>query len=451
MSRKKYIECEINIGDMEFPNKGIGFYEDKRVSVKNTITGQKVRIQLKRKKRKYEGRLLEIVDKADYEIIPKCPSFSLCGGCTYQHIDYEKELEIKKSNVFKILDEAGIVDFEFCGIYENPSIYEYRNKMEFSFGDSEKGGELSLGMRKRNTNYEVVTEDDCNIVSNDIRQVLKCVLDYFKNTDEQFYHKMKKTGSLRHLLVRQAKFTGEMLISLVTTSELNTDLENLKEQLISLDLNGKIVGISHIVNNSVADAIKVDKFNNLFGRDYFFEKLLGLTFKISLFSFFQTNSEGAERLYSIVRDFVGDVEKQTVFDLYCGTGTIAQIVAKNANKVVGVELVEEAILSAKENAKLNDISNCEFIAGDVYKVVQSLDYKPDVIILDPPREGINPKAISKICDFGAKKLVYISCKASSLANDLKAFSDNGYKIDKIAMMDMFSRTYHVETIVSMSK
>ncbi|MFI3231334.1 MAG: 23S rRNA (uracil(1939)-C(5))-methyltransferase RlmD [bacterium] len=468
MSRKKYVECEINIEKNEFPNKGIGYYGDKKVSVKNTITGQKVRIQLKKKKQKYEGRLLEILEKADYEITPACKSFNICGGCTYQNISYEKELEIKKNNVLEILARANIKDFEFLGVSRNPDIAYYRNKMEFSFGDNGKiegqESELSLGMRKRNTNYEVVTEYDCNITSSDVMKVVKCVLEYFNkgdnnnnNNKEKFYHKMRKTGALRHLLVRQAKFTGEMVVSLITTSELSTELETLTNNLLELNNNikGEIVGISHIVNDGVADAIKVDKFNNLYGRDYFYENLLGLKFKISLFSFFQTNSSGAEYLYSIVRDFVGNIDNQIVFDLYCGTGTIAQIVAQNAKKVIGIEIVEEAIESAKENAKLNNINNCEFIAGDVYKTVESLnqdeDNKPDVIILDPPREGINPKAISKISNFGAKKLVYISCKASSLANDLPAFIEQGYKVTKIQMMDMFSRTYHIETVVELIK
>lgn len=448
---KKYVEEIVEINDIEFPNKGVGIFNDNKVYIKNTIPGQKVKALIKKKKQKYEGRLLEIIERASYELEPDCNCFENCGGCTYQNISYDKEIEIKKNNVLKILKNEGICDFEFIGINKSPDIYSYRNKMEFSFGDTGKDGELSLGMRKRNSYYEVVNASECKIVSEDIRKILKCVLEYLKDTNETFYHRMRKTGTLRHLLVRQAFFTKQIVIGLVTSSEFSLDLTYLKENLLALDLEGEIKGILHIINDSSADVVKADNINLIYGNDYFYEKLLGLDFKISLFSFFQTNSAGAEKLYTIVKKFVGEIDNQIVFDLYCGTGTIAQIVAKEAKKVIGVELVEEAVEAAKINAKLNNIENCQFIAGDVYKVVESLNEKPDLIILDPPREGINPKAIEKIVDFGAERIVYISCKASSLAKDLKLFIENGYNVEKVEMMDMFPRTYHIETVCLLSK
>ena len=448
---KKYTEEIVEINEIVFPNKGVGLFNENKVYIKNTIPGQKVKALIKKKKQKYEGRLLEIIEKADYEIEPSCDCFGLCGGCTYQNISYDKEIEIKKNNVLNILKSEGIENFEFLGINKSPDINCYRNKMEFSFGDTGIDGELSLGMRKRNSYYEVVNAYNCKIVSEDIRKILKCVLNYFKNTNETFYHRMRKTGSLRHLLVRQAFFTKQIIIGLVTSSQFNTDLIKLKDELLNLKLEGEIKGFLHIINDSSADVIKVDNINTIYGNDYFYEKLLGLDFKISLFSFLQTNSAGAEKLYSIVKKFVGEVDNQTVFDLYCGTGTIAQIVAKEAKKVIGVELIEEAVEAANINAKINNIDNCEFIAGDVYKVVQDLNIKPDLIILDPPREGINPKAIDKIVNFDSDRIIYISCKASSLAKDLKAFIEKGYNIEKLEMMDMFPRTYHIETVCLLSK
>ena len=449
--KKVYLDEEILIEDIIFPNKGVGRFKGEKVYIKNTITGQKVKVNIKRKKKKFEGRLLEIIEKADYEIAPECNVFGICGGCTYQNVEYEKEIDIKKNNVLKLLKDENILDYEFIGIKKSPNTREYRNKMEFSFGDTGEKGELSLGMKKRGSYYEVVNASKCKIVSEDIGNILKCSLDFFKNTDEQFYHRMQKTGSLRHLLIRQAKFTGEILVGIVTTSELKVNLEQLKNELLSLDLKGEIVGILHIINNSVSDVIKADEIKTLYGRDYFYEKLLGLKFKISVFSFFQTNSEGAEVLYSVVRKFADEKKNKIIFDLYCGTGTIAQILSQNSEKVYGIEIVEEAIESAKENAKINNIENCEFIAGDVYKVVEQLKINPDLIILDPPREGINPKAIPKIVNFGAERLIYISCKASSLAKDLKAFIENGYKIEKIELVDMFPRTYHVESVCLLTK
>lgn len=447
----KYIEQIVKINDTEFPNKGVGDFNGDKVYIKNTIPNQKVKVHIKKKKKKYEGRLIEVVEKADYEIEPNCNKFKFCGGCTYQNITYDKEIEIKKYNVLKILQNENITDFEFLGINKSDNINCYRNKMEFSFGDTEKDGVLALGMRKRNSYYEVVDANECLIISEDIRKILKTILQYFKNTNEKFYHKMKKSGSLRHLLVREGFFTNQLLVALVSTSELKLNLEPLKNELLSLNLKSEIKGFLHIINDGIADVVKADSLNILYGQDFFYEKLLGLDFKISLFSFFQTNSAGAEKLYTIVKNFVGEVKDQVVFDLYCGTGTISQIVAKDAKKVIGIELVEEAVLAAKENAKLNNINNCEFISGDVYKVVENINVTPDLIILDPPREGINPKAISKIANFGAKRLVYISCKASSLAKDLNMFIENGYEVKKLEMMDMFPRTYHIETVVLLSK
>lgn len=448
---KKYLNTQFEITDIEFPNKGVGFWEDKKVSVKNTLPGQTVIADVKKKRKQFEGRLKEIVNTADYESEPDCKSFGYCGGCTYQTISYDKELEIKQKMVKDLLDKAGIKEYEFYSIKGSPSTTAYRNKMEFSFGDNGAEGELCLGMRKRESYYEVVNADKCLIVNNDVCKILSTVLEFFRNTSETFYHKVRHTGTLRHLLVRRGHFTGEILVNIVTTSQLKTDLTQLKDKLLSLKLEGEIKGISHIINDGVADVVKADKIVNLYGQDYFMEKLLGLDFKISTFSFFQTNSAGAEILYETVREFAGKGNNRIIFDLYCGTGTITQLMSPKAKKVVGIEIVEEAVEAAKVNAKLNGIKNCQFIAGDVLNMVDKLEDKPDLIILDPPREGINPKAIIKIINFNADRLVYVSCKASSLAKDLLVFEGNGYKVDKVQCVDMFPRTYHVETVVLMSR
>lgn len=448
---KKIIETEIYITDMEFPNKGISSYNDEKVYVKNAILNQRLRVSLKRKRRKYEAKILEVLEKSPVEIDSNCSEFPLCGGCTYQNLPYDEEIKIKEKMVLDIFKNNGLTNFEYLGINKSPSTNAYRNKMEFSFGDTQKDGELTLGMRKKNSYYEVSNGGNCQIVSSNFTKIVDCVVNFFKNSNENFYHKTKKTGTLRHLLVREAYFTKQILINIVTSSNIKTNLTPLMQDLLSLNIDGNIKGIIHITNDAVADIIKVDKMNILYGVDYFYEKLLGLDFKISLFSFFQTNSQGAEKLYNIVKKFVGETKNQIVFDLYCGTGTIAQIVAKEATKVIGIEIVEAAIVSAKENAKLNNIYNCEFIAGDVYKLVSELNVEPDLIILDPPREGINPKALPKLIAFNSPKIVYISCKASSLAKDLLVFIENGYKIDKVEIMDMFPRTYHMEVIILLVK
>ncbi len=449
MSKK--IKDEININDIEFPSNGIGLYNGNTVLVNNTVPGQKALVLMKKKHGKFEGNLIKVTKKAEYEINSDCEQFGICGGCTFRNIPYDKELDIKKNNVLKLLNKNGIDNFEFLGIDAAPNTDCYRNKMEFSFGDTSKDGDLSLGMRKRQSYYEVAYAGKCKIIHNDIRKILDYTLEYFKNTNETFYHKTKKTGSLRHLLVRKSFYTGQILINLVTTSSFNISLDKYTKNLTKLNLEGNINGIVHTVNDSVADIIHVDKMNILYGKYFFTEKLLGLNFKISMFSFFQTNSQGAEILYSAVKDFAGNIKDKVVFDLYCGTGTIAQIFSQHAKNVIGIEIVESAVKSAIENASLNNINNCKFICADVLDEVDKLSETPDIIVLDPPRAGIHPKAIGKIASFNAPKIIYISCKASSLSKDLISFINYGYKIEKIKCVDMFPRTYHVETVVLLSK
>ena len=283
------------------------------------------------------------------------------------------------------------------------------------------------------------------------RQILTCVLAYFKERNASYYHKISHEGYLRHLLVRRAENTGEILVNLVTTSQEEWDLMPLVQEVLGLPLEGKVVGFLHIINDSLADIVKSDETKVLYGQDYFYEELLGLKFKITPFSFFQTNSLGAEVLYSTAREFVGETKDRTIFDLYSGTGTIAQILAPVAKEVIGVEIVEEAVTAAKENAEANGLTNCSFLAGDVLKVIDEIEEKPDFIVLDPPREGIHPKALPKIVDlYRCEKMLYISCKPTSLARDLVEFAKYGYRVEKVCCVDMFPGTVHVETVVLLS-
>ena len=224
----------------------------------------------------------------------------------------------------------------------------------------------------------------------------------------------------------------------------------LKEALLNLELEGKIVGFLHILNDSLSDVVQSDETRIIYGQDYFYEKLLNLEFKITPFSFFQPNSRGAEVLYSTVRDYIGDINDMSVIDLFSGTGTIAQVLAPVAKQVIGVEIIEEAVEAAKENAAHNGLSNCKFIAGDVFKVLDEIEEKPDVIVLDPPRDGIHPKALPKILDYGVDKIVYISCKVTSLARDLEMIQARGYEVVKSVAVDQFCQTVHVETVVLLS-
>ena len=258
--------------------------------------------------------------------------------------------------------------------------------------------------------------------------------------------------------MRKAVKTEEILIDLVTTTqteycggEEEIQLAELVSLLQNLELKGKIAGILHTQNDSLADVVQNDHTDILSGQDYFFEELLGLKFRISPFSFFQTNSLGAEVLYDTARSYVGNTKDKVIFDLYSGTGTIAQMLAPVAKSVIGIEIVEEAVEAAKENAKLNGLDNCTFIAGDVLKAIDLVDEKPDFIVLDPPRDGIHPKALEKIIKFGVDQMVYISCKPTSLARDLEILQAHGYMPEKVCCVDMFPGTVHVETVVLLSQ
>lgn len=436
----------------EFPNKGIIEIGDRKIIVKNTVPGQKVRFRVaKLKQGKGEGTLLEVVESAANELPkPSCPHFGVCGGCVYQMLPYEEQLALKAKQVKALLAPvAG--EYEFLGIKGSPKALEYRNKMEFSFGDEVKGGELMLGLHRRGSFYDIVDVSECTLVHPDFRKILVCVLEFCRERNLPYYHKMSHEGYLRHLLVRRAEKTGEILLNLVTTSQMELDLVPLKERLLALPLSGKFAGILHSTNDGLADVVRSEKTEVLYGKEFFYEELLGLRFKISTYSFFQTNSLGAEVLYSQAREFIGEGSRKVVFDLYSGTGTIAQLMAPAADKVIGVEIIEEAVEAARENAAGNGLTNCEFIAGDVLKVLDSIEEKPEYIILDPPRDGIHPKALQKIIAYGVDRMVYISCKPTSLARDLEALTAGGYHVEKVVCVDMFPQTANVETCVLLSK
>ena len=454
---------------VDFPNKGILRTEDgTRVIVKNAIMGQKVSAAVNKvRKGKCEGRLLEILEKSALELPePGCVHYGICGGCTFQSLPYEQQLKMKEKQVKDLIDAVITEEnkgYEFLPIKASPRPKAYRNKMEFSFGDEYKDGPLALGMHKRGSFYDIVNVGECQIVDEDFRRVLKITLEYFKEKQIPFYHKLRHTGYLRHFLVRKAAKTGEILVDLVTTTQMeelsgeneSALLEGWVKKLCEEKYDGVLKGILHTKNDSVADTIKNEGTDILFGQDFFYEELLGLKFKITPFSFFQTNSLGAEVLYQTAREFIGnaldDEANQTVFDLYSGTGTIAQILSPVAKKVIGVEIVEEAVVAARENAALNGLTNCEFIAGDVLKVIDTIGEKPDYIVLDPPRDGIHPKALEKIIRYNVPQMVYISCKPTSLARDLEVLQARGYQVKKVQCVDMFPATGNCETVCLLSK
>lgn len=493
---KKGSVYEGKVEKVDFPNKATVWVTDEdgqkeKAIVKNAIPGQTVRFCVNKKRKGHcEGRLMEVVEKSPLETNPACPHFGKCGGCTYQTVAYEEQLKIKSAQVEKLLSEVVSGELPFEGIIGSPVTEEYRNKMEFSFGDEYKDGPLALGLHKRNSMYDIVPVTECKIIDEDYRKILTCVQDYAIEKELPFQHKLSHEGYLRHLLVRKSVKTGQILVDIVTTTQIEHDFTELVNRLTSIEYNGTLTGVLHTFNDSLADAVINERTELLYGQDYIEEELLGLRFKITPFSFFQTNSLGAEVLYSKAREYVlsggfgdvagvddtgaasaagnsdavvtakaaGNVEvqgnagsKPVIYDLYTGTGTIAQMLSPVASKVIGVEIVAEAVEAAKKNAAQNGLTNCEFIADDVLKALDNIEIKPDFIVLDPPRDGIHPKALEKIIDYGVDRMVYISCKPTSLARDLVTLQERGYKVEKCCCVDMFPNTGHVETVVLLSK
>ena len=482
---KKGQQVEGVVTRVDFPNKGIVQTDDgDLITVKNVLEGQRILCVIKKtRKGKAEGRLLEVVKKSPLEMdVPACKHFDQCGGCSYQTLPYEEQVALKGRQIKRLLEPVlpeNSFDDLFEGVIPSPNQFAYRNKMEFSFGDAYFNGPLSLGMHKRGSFYDIVTVDGCQIIDEDMRCVLMETLAYFQERGANYYHKMRHEGYLRHLLVRKAAKTGEILVDLVTSSdarflqkdatepetEVQADaLEALESELLQgwskrlqeVSYDGKLTGVLHTRNDRPADVVEDQGTRVLFGQAYFYEELLGLRFRITPFSFFQTNSLGAEKLYETARDFItaenADIlEGKTVYDLYSGTGTIAQILAPVSGHVIGVEIVEEAVEAAKKNALENGLTNCDFIAGDVLKVIDEIEEKPDYIVLDPPRDGIHPKALDKIIAYGVESMIYISCKPTSLARDLEVLQASGYQVKRICCCDMFAGTPHVETVVLLSQ
>ena len=445
MKKRDIIEFEVD--KMEFGGTTVTPYKNRDIHMKGGITGQKVKAVVKRTKSgKADVKMLELLENSPIETAETCKHFNQCGGCSILSIPYEKQLEIKERQVMDLFLNQDLFGFKFEGIKGSPQERYYRNKMEYTFGDEVKDGPLTLGLHKKGSTYDILTASDCKLVHSDMTEILQCVLAYFQELGAPYYKKMQHVGYLRHLLLRRGDTTGEILVNLVTTTQESYELQGLVEQLLSLKLEGKIVGILHILNDSLSDVVQSDETRILYGQVYFYEKLLNLEFKITPFSFFQPNSRGAEVLYRTVREYIGDIQDMTVFDLFSGTGTIGQVLAPVAKQVIGVEIIEEAVEAAKENAKRNGLTNCRFIAGDVFKVLDEIEEKPDVIVLDPPRDGIHPKALPKILDYEVDKIVYISCKVTSLARDLAMMQERGYEVVKCVAVDQFCETVHVETV-----
>ena len=380
-----------------------------------------------------------------------CPAADHCGGCIYQGINYADQYAAKDKSVRRLLDKHDIEESVYLGMEPAICTGAYRNKMEYTFGDLDKGGELELGMHFKGRFMSIITTDACQLVPASFNTVVRAVLDFCRSEGYVPYHRKTHLGLLRNLVVRCGVRTNELLINIVTSSEPGFDEEGFRDLLLSLNLDMTIVGIMRTFNDSVADAVIDESHKILYGRDYYNEEILGLKFKVNEFAFFQTNIDAVERLYSDVLKVVPDVSGKVVYDLYCGTGTISQLMAHAAREVYGIDIVEDSILAARSNTELNGISNCHYICGDVKEKLDEIPVRPDVIIVDPPRVGIHDKAVAMLCRYGIEEIIYVSCNPKTLCINLDSFRANGYEIKSIKAYDNFPMTKHVEMICRLSR
>ena len=388
-----------------------------------------------------------------------CPAAEHCGGCIYQGVDYAEQYRQKDKAVRRLLNKHDIDESVYLGMEPAICTGSYRNKMEYTFGDLEKGGVLELGMHYKGRWMSIITTDECQLVPAPFNTVLRSALEFCRSGGYRPYHRKTHEGLLRNFVVRCGVRTGELLINIVTASDGTANGDNaffdedgFRDAMLGTDTGSmKIIGIMRTFNDSLADAVIDEGHKVLWGRDHYNEEILGLRFKVKAFAFFQTNIDAVERLYSDVLKVVPDVSGKTVYDLYCGTGTISQLMASAAKEVYGIDIVEDSIIAARSNTELNGINNCHYICGDVKEKLDEIPVKPDVIVVDPPRVGIHDKAVAMLCRYGIDEIVYVSCNPKTLCINLDSFRANGYGIRQIKAYDNFPMTKHVECVCLLSK
>ena len=439
--------------------------DGKVIFVSNVVPGDVVDVQtFKKRKAYYEGKAVRFHEFSEHRVEPVCEHFGVCGGCKWQNMVYSQQLFYKNNEVFNNLKRIGKVELpDFEPILGSEKQFFYRNKMEFSFSDSrwltEDEIESAETLTERNAlGFHIPKMWDkildirkCHLQEDPSNAIRNSVKNFAIENGLTFFNARNHTGLLRTLMIRTAS-TGELMV-LVQFFEDDMENRNLLMEYLATTFP-EITSLQYVVNEKANDTLYDQKIELYKGRDFILEEMEGLKFSINAKSFYQTNSEQAYELYKITRDFAGLTGNELVYDLYTGTGTIAQFVSKGAKKVIGVESVPEAIVDAKANAERNSITNCEFYVGDM-KVVFNQDFinthgKPDVIITDPPRDGMHKDVIEQILSIAPEKIVYVSCNSATQARDL-ALMDEMYQVTRVRPVDMFPQTHHVENVVLLEK
>jgi 23S rRNA (uracil1939-C5)-methyltransferase len=469
-------QIELTITDLAFGGKGIARIETEEgsypVFVENTFPGQQVLARVtKKRKRHAECNLVKVLKKSPIEQeLPVQP----ISGAPYIYVPIEEQVRLKMETtleVFRRLGHIHDIDEIFDEFIPSPSVFNYRNKMEYSFSciehdletDQELDDAFALGFKHRGTWWKVESlNKESGLFDAEWESKLHLVREYLKSTGLPAWHPPKKEGFFRHIVVRKSFHQDQLLINLVTSStgKKQFDADAFGAKLKEL-FGNRIAGFQHTLNDNVADRAKIENgtWRLVFGEEKIVERLLGLEFEISMESFFQTNPASAERLYSKAMDYVfeeNNLNNQVIMDLFCGTGTIGQIISTRTEntEIIGVDIVPEAIEDAKRNAKRNTIENVNFFAADVGKFLKEFPQytgKIATIVLDPPRAGIAPKTLQKVIDLGAHRIVYISCNPATQARDAETLIQQGYRLEKVSLVDQFPHTSHIESVAKFVK
>ncbi len=437
---QKNEEIILKITDYTADGSGIGKYNGMAVFVKNTAVGDTVLAKVLKVKKTYAfAKVLEIIEPSADRCVPDCSVFSKCGGCTFRHISYEAEKKLKENKVYEVIKRIGLVDMK-----PQPIIFDkelrYRNKAQYPVNEEGKAGFYAFH------SHRIIPSNDCLLEPLEFSEILATAEEWIKENNISIYNEETNRGLLRHIFIRKAEKTGEIMFALVINGEDIPNKESLIENL--LNVNKGIKSIQLNINKNATNVILGDRCKTVFGEDYITDILCGIKVRLSLLSFYQVNRAMAEKLYLKALEYAKPQGKN-ILDLYCGAGTIGLSMAKEAKNIIGVEIIPEAVKDAEFNAKNNGIENARFICGDAADAAQKLaeeNIDTDVVIVDPPRKGCSEELIRTITyKFSPERVVYISCDPATLARDIKIFSDNGYALKEYTPADLFPRTSHIET------
>jgi 23S rRNA (uracil1939-C5)-methyltransferase len=461
MTIKKGQMVELHITDMEVGGKGVARIDGMVVFVDHVVAMDRVLAQIQKKKKNYaEARLVSILDPSPFRVTSPCPYAGFCGGCKWQFIDYQKQLEYKRQHVVDALEHIGLLkEVRVHPVMASEKIFGYRNKMEFSFSDrrwflpeegeeSRANSDFALGLHVPGTFHKVLDIESCRLHPDSGNAILNHVKQYVKGSGLPVYGLKTHEGFWRFLMLRHSACYDQWMVNIITASENRAAVQPLAESLGHTYPN-----VISVINNITARKAQI-AFGEyeicLAGKNCVKDRIGSYEFEISANSFFQTNTQGAESLYAIVKQAADLSGNETVFDLYCGTGTISLFLSDAAHRVVGFEIVASAVDDAGKNCSANRVSNCSFALGDIRQSLVQTSEKPDVVVIDPPRAGMHPDVVKQVLAMEPEKIVYVSCNPATLARDVGMMKGH-YHVAQVQPVDMFPHTFHIESVAKLEK